>query len=79
MNQAATSTSPPRRRVVIQVARQAGLIALFLMAALGGTLSGVLFAYMDDLPQISALDSYQPSTITRLAARGGQVIAGVAV
>ncbi|OFW05928.1 MAG: hypothetical protein A3I61_06525 [Acidobacteria bacterium RIFCSPLOWO2_02_FULL_68_18] len=79
MNQAATSTSPPRRRVVIQVARQAGLIALFLMAALGGTLSGVLFAYMDDLPQISALDSYQPSTITRLAARDGQVIAEFAV
>ncbi|MBI3049577.1 MAG: PBP1A family penicillin-binding protein [Acidobacteria bacterium] len=67
------------RRVLVRVARQAGFIALFLMAALLGTLSGVLFAYMDDLPQISALDSYQPSTITRLFARDGQVIAEFAV
>ncbi|MBI2185944.1 MAG: PBP1A family penicillin-binding protein [Acidobacteria bacterium] len=55
------------------------MAALFVMAALLGTLSGVLFAYMDDLPQISALDSYQPSTITRLFSRDGQVIAEFAV
>ncbi|MGH7342882.1 MAG: transglycosylase domain-containing protein, partial [Candidatus Rokuibacteriota bacterium] len=61
------------------MARQAGLVALFIMAALLGTLSGVLFAYMDDVPQISALDGYQPSTITRLFARDGQVIAEFAV
>ncbi len=57
-----------------RLARQAGIVALFLVAALLGTLSGVLFAYSDDLPQISALDSYQPSTITRLVARDGQEI-----
>ena len=67
------------RRVVIRVARQAGLVVLFVAAALLGTLSGVLFAYADDLPQISALDSYQPSTITRLLARDGQVIAEFAI
>ncbi|MBI4886317.1 MAG: PBP1A family penicillin-binding protein [Acidobacteria bacterium] len=71
-----TSSPPPpgRQRVVIRVARRAGLVALFLVAALLGTLSGVLFAYSDDLPQISALDSYQPNTITRLFARDGREI-----
>jgi penicillin-binding protein 1A len=44
------------------------------MAALLGTLSGILFAYASDLPEISALDNYQPSTITRVLARDGQVI-----
>ena len=67
------------RRVVIRVARQAGLVLLFVVAALLGTLSGVLFAYAEDLPQISALDSYQPNTITRLFARDGQVIGEFAI
>ena len=60
--------------IIIRVARQAGVILLFLAVALAGTLSGVLFAYADDLPEISALDNYQPSTITRLLARDGQVV-----
>jgi penicillin-binding protein 1A len=64
----------PSRRVVIKVARRAGIVALFLIAALLGTVSGVLFAYTDDLPQISALDSYQPNTITRILARDGREI-----
>ena len=62
------------RRVVIKVVRQAGVVALFLIAAILGTVSGVLFAYADDLPQISALDSYQPNTITRILARDGREI-----
>ena len=60
--------------VVIKVARQAGLVALFVATALLGTLSGALFAFADDLPQISALDDYRPNTITRLLARDGRVI-----
>jgi penicillin-binding protein 1A len=64
----------PRRGVLATIARQAGLAMLFVIAALLGTLSGVLFAFTDDLPQISALDDYRPSTITRLLARDGQVI-----
>ncbi len=59
---------------VVRVARQAGIAALFIVAALAGTLSGVLFAYAGDLPQVSALDDYAPSTITRLYASGGEVI-----
>ena len=59
---------------VIRFARNAGLIALFFVAAVAGILSGVLFAYTGDLPQISALDNYSPSTITRVYADHGQLI-----
>jgi penicillin-binding protein 1A len=60
--------------VVVRVARNAGLIALFMVAAMLGTLSGILFAYAGDLPQVSALDNYSPSTITRIYAAKGQLI-----
>src|SRR5438477_3362376 len=60
--------------VVVRVARNAGIVALFIMAALLGILSGVMFAFAGDLPQVSALDNYSPSTITRISASGGQVI-----
>src|SRR5438093_10079228 len=60
--------------VVIRVARNAGIVALFIVAAALGILSGVLFAYAGDLPQVSALDNYSPSTITRIYSSGGQVI-----
>jgi penicillin-binding protein 1A len=59
---------------VIRVARRAGLVALFVVAAGLGVLSGVLFAYAGDLPEISALDRYSPSTITRVYASHGEVI-----
>jgi len=55
-------------------ARHAGLALLFVAAALAGTASGVLFAYSDDLPAISALDAYQPDTITRVLGRDSSVV-----
>src|SRR6476619_1311932 len=60
--------------IVVRVAKSATLVALFVLAAMLGTLSGVLFAYAGDLPQVSALDDYTPSTITRVYAADGQVI-----
>ena len=60
--------------VVIKVARNAGIVALFIVVAMLGVISGVMFAYAEDLPQVSALDNYSPSTITRIYASGGQVI-----
>jgi penicillin-binding protein 1A len=60
--------------VVVRVARRAGLVALFLVAAVLGIFSGILFAYAGDLPQIEALDDYAPNTITRVYAADGQVI-----
>ena len=58
---------------VVRFARNAGIVALFVVAAMLGILSGVLFAYAGDLPQISALDNYAPSTITRVYAADGQI------
>ncbi|MDE3153942.1 MAG: PBP1A family penicillin-binding protein [Acidobacteriota bacterium] len=59
---------------VVRYARHAGIAALFVVAAILGSISGVLFAYAGDLPQIKALDHYNPGTITRVYARDGQVI-----
>jgi penicillin-binding protein 1A len=56
------------------LARQATVVALFVLAAMLGILTGVLVAYTGDLPQVSALDEYRPSTITRLYASDGRVI-----
>src|SRR2546430_16396498 len=58
------------------VARRAGVVTVFVLAALPGTLSGVLFAYADDLPEITGPDNYKPSSITALLARDGQTIGG---
>ncbi len=63
----------------IAILRHAGIAALFVTAALLGTLSGVLFAYSDDLPEVSALDNYSPSTITRVLGKDGQSVGEFAV
>src|SRR5512144_1217669 len=60
--------------VVLKVARHAGIAALFIVAAMLGILSGILFAYAGDLPQVTALDDYRPSTITRVYSADGRVI-----
>ncbi|PWT81051.1 MAG: penicillin-binding protein [Blastocatellia bacterium] len=61
-------------RYVVHVARRAGIAALFVAAAMGGVLTGVLFAYTGDLPQITTLDNYAPSTITRIYASDGRLV-----
>ncbi len=60
--------------ITIRLVRGVGLVALFVAAALFGIASGVVLAFVDDLPQISALDSYSPSTITRVLGRDGSSI-----
>src|SRR5688500_5691616 len=74
MDQPQEPVRPSGTKRVVRVGLQASLVILFVVAALLGTLSGVLFAYASDLPQISALDNYHPNTITRLVARDGQLI-----
>ncbi len=66
-------------RLVVRIARSAGLVLLFATVAMAGILSGVLFAYAGDLPEISALDNYRPNTISRVHAANGQVIGEFAV
>ena len=69
----------PSAQLVIRFAGHAGLVALFIVVALLGVLSGVMFAYAGDLPQISALDRYAPSAITRVYARNGETLAEFAI
>lgn len=66
-------------KVAVRYARHAGVAALLVTAALLGTLSGVLFAYSDDLPEVSALDDYSPNTITRVLGKDGQSVGEFAV
>lgn len=66
-------------KVAVRYARYTGIAALFIAAALLGTLSGVLFAYSDDLPEVSALDNYAPNTITRVLGKNGQLVGEFAV
>jgi penicillin-binding protein 1A len=63
------------KSVVIRFAKHAGLAALFVVAALLGIFSGVMFAYAGDLPLISRLDGYSPSAITRVYAANGETLA----
>src|SRR6266545_4896783 len=60
--------------VVVRFARNAGIVALFIVVAMLGVASGVMFAYAGDLPAVTSLDNYTPSTITRVQASNGQVI-----
>jgi penicillin-binding protein 1A len=61
-------------RLSSRVVRALGLLALFLAAAFAGTASGLIFAFAGDLPQISRLDNYLPSTITRVYGRDGAFV-----
>src|SRR5262245_65927 len=66
-------------KYVVRLARQAGIIALFVIAAVMGIATGVIFAFAGDLPQISALDDYAPSTISRVYGARGEVVGEFAV
>jgi penicillin-binding protein 1A len=59
--------------------RKAGLVALFVLAAALGVLTGVLFVYAGDLPTISALDDYAPSTISRVYGARGEIVGEFAI
>jgi penicillin-binding protein 1A len=66
-------------KYVVKIARNAGIVAMFVVMALLGTVSGVVFAYASDLPLISSLDEYSPHTITRVLDRNGAVVGDFAV
>src|SRR5688500_15637938 len=61
-------------KYVVRLAKNAGIVILFVLAAFLGTVTGVLFAFAGDLPAISALDDYAPSTITRVYASRGELV-----
>jgi penicillin-binding protein 1A len=61
-------------RYVVRLARNAVVVILFVLAAIAGTATGIVFAYAGDLPQVSALDDYTPSTITRVYGSHGELV-----
>src|SRR6201998_695294 len=63
------------RKVVGRVA-----FSLLLLAAIAlGGVAGLLFVYSSDLPQIRALEDFQPDVVTELYADDGQVIGNFAL
>ena len=64
---------------IVRVARRAGLVILFTLTAMLGLATGVFFAYAGDLPRITALDDYAPSTISRVYGAGGEIVGEFAV
>src|SRR5258708_17954686 len=66
-------------RYVVRLEKNAGIVILFLIAAFLGTISGVVFAFAGDLPRISALDDYAPSTITRVYGARGDLVGEFAI
>ena len=64
---------------IIRIARRAGIVILFTFAAVLGLASGVFFAYAGDLPTISALDDYAPSTISRVYGAHGETVGEFAI
>jgi penicillin-binding protein 1A len=60
-------------------AQRAVVIALFFVAAALGIATGVIFAYAGDLPRISDLDDYAPSTISRVYGARGEIVGEFAI
>jgi penicillin-binding protein 1A len=65
-----------RRR---KIAGGSALVILILLAAVTGSLAGLTLVYSVDLPQISELESYRPSTTTDLYDRKGRMIGSIAL
>ena len=61
------------------LARRAVVVLLFVVAAVLGVATGIIFAYAGDLPAISALDDYTPSTISRVYGARGEVVGEFAI
>ena len=62
-----------------KLAGRVGFILLALGCALLGSLAGLMIVYSTDLPQISELEHYRPSTITELYDSNGREIGSFAL
>jgi penicillin-binding protein 1A len=62
-----------------KLVRRVVFALLVLTSALVGSLAGLLIVYSTDLPQISELERYRPSTITEIYDDRGQVIGSFAL
>jgi penicillin-binding protein 1A len=62
----ATDTATAPHRVGIRFVGNALFVLMVLLAAVAGALSGLVLVYSIDLPQVTELEHYRPSTITQL-------------
>ena len=71
----AAVAAPPRYLTL----GRAGVLLLFVLAILGGSLGGVFLAFESDLPQISSLEDFEPNIITKVYAADGSVLGEFAI
>src|SRR5215467_7754509 len=57
---------PPPRRLSVRFVGNAVFALFVLLAAIAGAICGLVFVYSTDLPQVTELEHYRPSTITQL-------------
>ncbi len=62
-----------------QVVGRVAFILLLIGAIAAGGVAGLLFVYSSDLPQIRALEDFQPDVVTELYADDGQVVGNFAL
>jgi penicillin-binding protein 1A len=62
-----------------KLVRRVVFALLLIISALAGSLAGLLIVYSTDLPQISELERYRPSTITEIYDAHGNVIGSFAL
>src|SRR5215475_11846068 len=55
------------------------LAFLMLCSILFGTACGLLFVYTSDLPEIRALETYQPNVVTEIYGDDGQLVSSFAL
>lgn len=65
-----------RRR---KIAGRSALVVLVFLAMVTGSLAGLTLVYSVDLPQISQLEHYRPSTTTDLYDRNGKIVGSFAL
>ncbi len=68
---------PPHRRR--KLAGRSAVLLLFVLALVTGSLAGLMLVYSVDLPQITDLERYRPSTTTDLYDRKGRPIGSFAL
>ncbi|MGA2903644.1 MAG: PBP1A family penicillin-binding protein [Candidatus Korobacteraceae bacterium] len=61
----AAAAKPPRH-VRLNLVGNAFFVLLVVIAAIAGAVSGLVLVYSTDLPQVTELEHYRPSTITQL-------------
>jgi penicillin-binding protein 1A len=61
-----TGAADRPRRVGVRFVGNAFFVLLIIIAAVAGAVSGLILVYSTDLPQVTELEHYRPSTITQL-------------